>query len=186
MSTDTKTRILACARELFQERGYNDVSMRDIADAAGIQIGNLTYHYRRKEQLLEALILQPNKQIYKPGQLCTKQDFEAYFRHLLRIQRDASFYFDSYVQISQISGTLAKAQTDILGHLRSIILEGLENLARQGSIPKPEYEKEFSDRTEIILHVLLLRLPGHERRKMSAEQDEIILRRLMAVVGKKI
>lgn len=183
MSADTKNRILACARKLFQERGYNDVSMRDIADAAGIQIGNLTYHYRRKEQLLEALILQPNRRIYKPDHLCSIQDFTVYFRHLLQIQREASFYFDSYIQISQISRTLANAQKEILGHLRSMILEGLENLARQGEIPAPLYEEEFADRTEIILDVLMLRLPGCERRKTSVQHDEIIMRQLMTVVG---
>ena len=42
---NTRETILHCARELFMERGYNNVSLRDGADAAGIRVGNLTYHF---------------------------------------------------------------------------------------------------------------------------------------------
>lgn len=40
------------SRRLFNERGYQDVSMREIAAACGISVGNLTYYYPRKEDLL--------------------------------------------------------------------------------------------------------------------------------------
>ena len=42
MSKDTKQKILDTARELFNERGYNAVSLKDIADALNISKGNLT------------------------------------------------------------------------------------------------------------------------------------------------
>ena len=38
----TKELIRNTARELFNERGYRAVSMRNIADALGISVGNLT------------------------------------------------------------------------------------------------------------------------------------------------
>ena len=40
------------SRRLFNERCYQDVSMREIAAACGISVGNLTYYYPRKEDLL--------------------------------------------------------------------------------------------------------------------------------------
>lgn len=52
----TKERIRQTACRLFSERGYRAVSMRAIADEMGISVGNLTYHYPHKEQLLEAVM----------------------------------------------------------------------------------------------------------------------------------
>ena len=52
----TKESIRNTARELFNERGYRAVSMRNIADALGISVGNLTYHYPHKELLMEAIM----------------------------------------------------------------------------------------------------------------------------------
>ncbi|WP_294552892.1 TetR/AcrR family transcriptional regulator [uncultured Pseudoflavonifractor sp.] len=52
----TKELIRNTARELFNERGYRAVSMRNIADALGISVGNLTYHYPHKELLMEAIM----------------------------------------------------------------------------------------------------------------------------------
>lgn len=52
---NTRKRILAACRELFNERGPADVTTAQIAVAVGINEGNLYYHFKRKEQILEAL-----------------------------------------------------------------------------------------------------------------------------------
>lgn len=50
--TTIKEEIITQARLLFQEYGYDDVSMRQIASACNISVGNLTYHYAKKEDIL--------------------------------------------------------------------------------------------------------------------------------------
>ena len=57
MAQSTRQDILACARRLFDRHGYNGVSMRDIAKELDISVGNLTYHFKKKENLLEAILL---------------------------------------------------------------------------------------------------------------------------------
>jgi AcrR family transcriptional regulator len=44
--------ILAAAEELFSTNGFNAVSVRDIAQAAGANPGSVTYHFRTKDGLL--------------------------------------------------------------------------------------------------------------------------------------
>jgi AcrR family transcriptional regulator len=44
--------ILAAAEELFSINGFNAVSVRDIAQAAGGNPGSVTYHFRTKDGLL--------------------------------------------------------------------------------------------------------------------------------------
>lgn len=46
-----RERILTAAYHLFLERGYADVSMQEIADAAGVTKGAPYYHFRDKEEL---------------------------------------------------------------------------------------------------------------------------------------
>ena len=53
---NSKQLIQDTAVRLFNERGYDKVSLRDIAREAGVAIGSLTYHFRRKEDLLDAIL----------------------------------------------------------------------------------------------------------------------------------
>ena len=52
MKDITKSKIAQESERLFNTYGYNAVTMRQIADACGISVGNLTYHYPKKEDLL--------------------------------------------------------------------------------------------------------------------------------------
>lgn len=47
-----RTRILKIASDLFETRGYNNVTIRDIATQAGIGRGNLYYYFKKKEDML--------------------------------------------------------------------------------------------------------------------------------------
>lgn len=53
--TDTKTRILDVAEELFGNDGLDRVSIRDITEAAGVNLAAVNYHYGSKEDLIEAV-----------------------------------------------------------------------------------------------------------------------------------
>ena len=49
-------RILQTAFECISSKGYANVSMRDIADEAGVALSQLTYHYKNKDGLLIEVI----------------------------------------------------------------------------------------------------------------------------------
>ena len=53
---DNRKRIIEAANRLFYIKGYNQTSFADVADEVGISKGNLHYHFRSKEDLLEAII----------------------------------------------------------------------------------------------------------------------------------
>lgn len=52
---DTKSRILDVAEELFAERGVDRVSVRDITDAAKVNLAAVNYHFGSKEELIAAV-----------------------------------------------------------------------------------------------------------------------------------
>lgn len=55
MANKTKKDIILTARNLFNIHGYNSISMRDIANELGISVGNLTYYFNKKEDLIEEI-----------------------------------------------------------------------------------------------------------------------------------
>ncbi|MDZ4861531.1 MAG: CerR family C-terminal domain-containing protein [Candidatus Hydrogenedentes bacterium] len=61
----TSERILDAASELFAERGFQDTSIRDISSRANVNLAAVNYHFRDKESLYEAILLQSFEQIQK-------------------------------------------------------------------------------------------------------------------------
>jgi len=53
---NTSDKILMAAFECLSARGYANVSMRNIADEAGVALSQLAYHYKNKETLFTAVI----------------------------------------------------------------------------------------------------------------------------------
>ena len=52
----TKRRILDAAFELFIGAPSEDYTMRNLAGGLGMRVGNLTYHYKTKSELLDSLV----------------------------------------------------------------------------------------------------------------------------------
>ena len=58
-----KARILASARKIFGEYGYNDTTTRMIAKDVGIDISTMYYHWGEKQDLYEAVVMQVGEEI---------------------------------------------------------------------------------------------------------------------------
>jgi len=54
---ETRERIVDSALQLFREQGFDETTMRDIADAAGVATGAAYYYFRSKEELVMAFYL---------------------------------------------------------------------------------------------------------------------------------
>lgn len=58
MSTDlTRAAILTAAEQLYAERSFGEVSLRDIVAAAGVNLAAVNYHFGSKDDLLAELFL---------------------------------------------------------------------------------------------------------------------------------
>ncbi len=51
-----RQRIIAAADELFYQQGYENTSFSDIADVVNISRGNFYYHFKSKDEILNAVI----------------------------------------------------------------------------------------------------------------------------------
>ena len=56
MATDTKARILEACGPVFAERGFAGATTRVLADAAGVNVATLAWHFGDKQGLYDAVI----------------------------------------------------------------------------------------------------------------------------------
>lgn len=54
----TKQKILIKSLKLFNNNGVSKTALRTIADEVGISVGNLQYHFKKREDIIEALYFQ--------------------------------------------------------------------------------------------------------------------------------
>lgn len=54
-NTTTKEKIFNVAIDLFSQKGYNEVSIREIAKEVGIKESSIYYHYSKKEDILDKI-----------------------------------------------------------------------------------------------------------------------------------
>lgn len=54
----TRSDIIACAKNLFYQRGYDGTSFTDIVEASGLFRGNIYHYFKTKDDILDAVIEQ--------------------------------------------------------------------------------------------------------------------------------
>ncbi|MDD3243241.1 MAG: helix-turn-helix domain containing protein [Eubacteriales bacterium] len=93
---DTRERLLETALELFSQRGYHAVSIRDIASAVGIREASIYHHFSGKEALLQAIFFRAEEYI-----AAWKTRFDAALSQASRVSREdfitsGIFYLEHY------------------------------------------------------------------------------------------
>lgn len=137
MKSNIKDEILQTAKLLFNQQGYEAVSMRDIARAVGISVGNLTYHFPRKADILLALLsLSRNPGLYTI-EVHTLSDMDTLIRNLLLSVVDYSFYFRN-VGHFMADDELKQNEFFSSDIIRQNFLQGLKQLVKEGYF-KPEF-----------------------------------------------
>lgn len=148
-----RDRILETARALFNERGYNEVSMRNIAEALKISVGNLTYHFKRKEDLIEAVITAQHSEYRVPDIPRTLEELDACFKRVLLHQEKNCYYSRHYQQLSQISPKIYEIQRRVLQDLRDLVAGAFMNLIQAKLMKTDEVPCQSENTIQAILTI---------------------------------
>jgi len=113
---DTAERIFAAADDLFAESGYDGVSARDIARAAGVNKALVFYHFGNKEALFEKVL----ERYYQAH----KRALEGAFQSQGSIEQRLHTLVDAYLDFMADNSSYARmVQREITGrgkHIRPI------------------------------------------------------------------
>ena len=64
MEEDNRSRLLACALDLFASRGYDAVGVQEVAEAAGLKKPTLYHYFGSKSGLLATLLNEYNSELF--------------------------------------------------------------------------------------------------------------------------
>ena len=142
MSRDTRQRILDAARELFNERGYNGVSLQDIADVLGISKGNLTYHFRRKEEIMESLVA-GEEDTFPVRTPRTLEELDEDFADMQGAVQRNLYFFRYHAQLSQTSQEICRRQQARYQELLRRFQEAFQSLREAGLLREEAFDGEY-------------------------------------------
>ncbi len=121
MARDTRHRILVASLVLFNEHGVPRTTINDIADEIDISPGNLHYHFRKKEEIVDALTAEfqadARKVMHPPdSKSVSLDDFWWFLHHLLELKAayrfmltDTEVLADDYPKVARALRHFARA-----------------------------------------------------------------------------
>ena len=159
------------ALALFAAKGYNQVSMKDVAEASGIAVGTLYNYYSNKMDLFLNVFEEHINQVY------TK------LREIIERDRDPgeciALLYDEFVKIGGFSEELIKdnilnKNNEIINKLRDRIHKKTRSLVKRLRKAPDGIDLEFSQNNEKrIIRLILLAIIDFAR-EFPGERDENI------------
>ena len=142
---DRREEILLTARDLFSRHGFAKVSLRDIAGELGISVGNLTYYFPRKADLVDAVLDEFRRASLPEGH--APEDLGELVEFLLLYEQ---LIEEKVLQLHECppvteGSHMATLQTKAAKQLSQLWGQILENLTAAGLITAPAYPGQHED-----------------------------------------
>lgn len=139
----TKLNILKVSRQLFYDYGIANVRLQQIADDAGISVGNLAYHYKNKEAIVEAIyhqaFIEMHKLVEQPLQYNGLSDLDKSITAIFRFNHAFGFCFNNVWEISRNYPALYEEWQTISKKILSQTLKRLSSYHSGGLLKKEFY-----------------------------------------------
>lgn len=145
----TKLQICNIAKNLFNERGYRSVSMRDIAAASGVSLGTLTYHFARKEDLLTT-IMDVNIHNFPETPPENIAGLHQLLGQMLVSIEEAPFYFNDYSVCTALPA-LKEQHHNHVGQLFALMEHTLSRLTECGLLSAALTQAQRQSLTRLLL-----------------------------------
>lgn len=146
----TREKILETALTLFNQEGLPNVSLRNISEKLGISPGNLTYHFKKKEELEEALYFELVEKMNTEITLLQQQELNFEFLALFSAQLFDNFYTYRFIFIDIVH--LTRNNIKIKNHYQNLLqirktqfLELIKILIEKGVLRTENTINEYSD-----------------------------------------
>ncbi len=137
----TKQRILEAAVRCFNHTGVSNTRLQQIADEAGMSLGNMAYHFRTKELIVEAIwarILEAQHTLMAEFRVLPLfEDIERMFRSYFALQQAYPFFYQDTLEILRSYPQIAAAHRE--NRLNQIAQVGMMfqfNVSRGAFIPE--------------------------------------------------
>ncbi|NCB63641.1 MAG: TetR/AcrR family transcriptional regulator [Clostridia bacterium] len=165
---EIRDEIVREAGEQFRRSGYEGTSMRAVADALGISVGNLTYYFQKKEDLLEAVRVEQHKSYCRTPPPKCLEEFDAFFRRILRHQSENAYYFLHYGEMGRLVPKIREMQEEVLRDRRDTFEGGFANLRTAGLMGPDELQGQAECLVQVLVSVCTYGASWDERERLRA------------------
>lgn len=158
---ERRNEILDVAQRLFTAKGFDNTSTNDILNEIGIARGTLYYHFKSKEEILDAMIDRTTKQLVdKAKGIVYRKDvpvFERFTSMILTLNiSDSSFGNEILRQVHKPQNALMhqKIEARLLAEVTPLITVLIEDGIKQG-ICSTDYPQEVAEMTFVYSNAVL-------------------------------
>lgn len=170
---NNKARIIDCAITLFNRHGLQSVSIDQICTQLQISKGNLTYHFKRKDDLVRATVDVLKAQLpltmHRPESVTTALQTAHYLNRIYTTFWAFRFYFNAMEYLLTNNEAMRTEYKAIRGWVIDAIEGAVSFLSARGEFQAPVAPNTFHALAENIWAVLL-----HWLRQQQVEQPEAL------------
>lgn len=174
---ERRNEILDAAEELFGTKGFDNTSTGDILERVGIARGTLYYHFKSKEDILDAMIARMTGQLMaKAAQIVRQKEIpvlERLTKSIMALNVDSSIGHEVMQQVHKPQNALMhqKMQHQLLSGIVPLLAELIEEGMEQG-ICHTAYPTEAIEMTMLYANTMFDELneqtPEQKARRMEA------------------
>ena len=153
---ETKHKILVKSLTLFNDCGISNVSLRTIADEVGISVGNLQYHFKKREDIIETLYYQIVEKIDRIVFIKTDNLLKSFLNisiEIFTILYEYHFFLLDFITITRNNKKIKSHYSELSKRRAAEFLEVADVLIKIGlfreELLKNEYKNLFK-RVEVI------------------------------------
>lgn len=142
----TKTKILSTSLQLFNEKGLSQVTLRTIASAMNISQGNLNYHYKKRDDIIEALyhelVAKINESISECEDSYTLEAFFIVMDHIMENFNEYRFFLLDFVHIMRDHKKIRDHYALLTEERKKQMLRFFNELNRTGMMRGQQFNEE--------------------------------------------
>ncbi len=152
----TKKKILASSLMLFNKSGISNISLRTIAEEIGISVGNLHYHFKKREEIIEMLyfeIVEKIDQIYVVQMENLLKSLFYLSNEISKIFFEYRFFFLDFITITRANPKIKKHYATLSKRREMEFLKIMDILIKNKIFREPILKNEYQNlykRVEVL------------------------------------
>lgn len=169
----TKERILNSAVELFNQKGLVNVTMRDLANELDISLGNLTYHFKKKEELMEAIheriISERNSLMENVQMIPSIANIQSQLVPLLQLYERYRFFHQDILEVMRAYPKIAEIQREHINNQITYIKAIIDYSIGSGNMRQEVVPGQYQQLAESVWMLLTFWLTQREIRSQQGD-----------------
>lgn len=177
---ERKNEILDVAERLFGTKGFDSTSTTDILNEIGIARGTLYYHFKSKEEILDAMIdRMTNRLIEKAEAIVARKEISVLQRLTMMMLAlnvsDSNFHQELLEQVHKPQNALMhqKMERSLLAGINPMITALIKEGIEQG-ICQTDYPEEVAEMTFLYANTVFDDLMEHSEEERLKKIDAFI------------